>query len=166
MVSAEKVSNNKVIELIKIYNFYFGHFFIRESGSNTVHKIYISLIVYETIWEICKIYEQCYYHFLRWRNDQNKSYTSWWVVQLSCSWLFHMNSFGVSKCCLNLPFLIFKIWMVQTESHVRSITFMFMTFSSDIIWCLKILFELPIFWNSNFELYKQSHMKSFLKWKL
>ena len=65
----------------------------------------MSLIVYETIWEICKIYEQCYYHFLGWTNDQNKSCTSWWVVQLSCSWLFKMKSFGVSKYCLNLPFL-------------------------------------------------------------
>ena len=70
-------------------------------------------------WEKCKIYEQRYYHFLRWRNDQNKSCTSWWVVQLSCSWLFYMNSFAILKCCLNLPFLIFKIWMVQTESHEK-----------------------------------------------
>ena len=61
-------------------------------------------------WEICKICEQCYYHFLRWRNDQNKSCTSWWVVQLSCSWLFHMKSFGVSKCCLNLPFFEIPNW--------------------------------------------------------
>jgi hypothetical protein len=33
MISAEKVTNNKVVELIKIYNFYFGHFFIRQSDS-------------------------------------------------------------------------------------------------------------------------------------
>ena len=70
-------------------------------------------------WEKCKICEQHYYHFLRWRNDQNKSCKSWWVVQLSCSWLFDMNSFGVSKCCLNLPFLIFKFWIVLTESHEK-----------------------------------------------
>ena len=44
MVLAEKVINNKVVELIKIYNFYFGHFFIRENDSNIVHKIYISLL--------------------------------------------------------------------------------------------------------------------------
>ena len=28
--------NIKVVELIKIYNFYFGHLFIRQSGSNFV----------------------------------------------------------------------------------------------------------------------------------
>ena len=44
MILAEKVMNIKVVELIKIYNFYFDHFFIRQSGSNIVHKIYISLI--------------------------------------------------------------------------------------------------------------------------
>ena len=38
--------NNKVVELIMIYNIYFGHFFIRESGSNIVHKIYISLLYF------------------------------------------------------------------------------------------------------------------------
>jgi hypothetical protein len=58
MISAEKVIANKIVELIKIYNFYFGHFFIWESGSNIVHKnLHISLIIYETIREICKIYE-------------------------------------------------------------------------------------------------------------
>jgi hypothetical protein len=51
MISPEKIMNLKVIELIKIYNFYSGHFFIRQSGSKIVHKIYIS------IREICKICE-------------------------------------------------------------------------------------------------------------
>ena len=31
MISAKKIMNIKVVELIKIYNFYFGHFFIRQS---------------------------------------------------------------------------------------------------------------------------------------
>jgi hypothetical protein len=44
MISAEKVMNIKVVEPTKIYNFYFGHFFIWQSGSNIVHKIYISLL--------------------------------------------------------------------------------------------------------------------------
>jgi hypothetical protein len=42
---------------------------------------------------------------------------------------------------------------------MSSTTFIFMTFSVEIIWCLKILFEAIIFWNSNFELFKWSHMK-------
>jgi hypothetical protein len=33
--------NIKVVELIKIYNFYFGHFSIWQSDSNIVHKFYI-----------------------------------------------------------------------------------------------------------------------------
>jgi hypothetical protein len=37
MISVEKVMNIKVVEIIKIYNFYFGHFFIRQSDNNIVH---------------------------------------------------------------------------------------------------------------------------------
>ena len=44
MISDEKVMNIKVVRLIKIYNFYFGHFFIRQCDSNIVHKIYLSLL--------------------------------------------------------------------------------------------------------------------------
>jgi hypothetical protein len=56
MISAKEVINNKVVELNKIYNFYFGHFFIQQSDSNIVHKFYISLIWFQkTIREIYKI---------------------------------------------------------------------------------------------------------------
>ena len=51
MILAEKVINNKVVELIKIYNFYFGHLFIRQSGRNIVHKFYISLICFHKLYE-------------------------------------------------------------------------------------------------------------------
>jgi hypothetical protein len=44
MISSEKAMNIKVVELIKIYNFYFGYLFIRQSDSNIVHKIYVSLL--------------------------------------------------------------------------------------------------------------------------
>ena len=44
MNSAKKVINNKVVELIKTYNFYFIYFFIQQSDSNIIHKTYISLI--------------------------------------------------------------------------------------------------------------------------
>jgi len=43
MIPAGKVINIKVVQLIKIYNSYFGHLFIRQSDSNIVHKFYISL---------------------------------------------------------------------------------------------------------------------------
>jgi hypothetical protein len=36
--------NIQVVQLIKTYNFYFGHLFIRQSDSNIVHKFYTSLI--------------------------------------------------------------------------------------------------------------------------
>ncbi len=42
MISAEKVMNTKVVELIEIYKFYFGHLFIQQSDSNVDHKIYTS----------------------------------------------------------------------------------------------------------------------------
>jgi hypothetical protein len=42
MILAEKVMNIKVVELIKVYNYYFGHFFVRQSGSKIIYKIYIS----------------------------------------------------------------------------------------------------------------------------
>jgi hypothetical protein len=38
------VENTKVVQLIEIYNFYIGHFFILQSGNNIVHKCYTSLI--------------------------------------------------------------------------------------------------------------------------
>ena len=46
-----------------------------------------------------------YSNLATWKDDQNKSCRSWWVLQLLFSWLFQFKSFGVSKCCLNLPFL-------------------------------------------------------------
>jgi hypothetical protein len=41
MILAAKDINNKVVELIKVYNFYFDHFFIRQSDSllcSSIHK--------------------------------------------------------------------------------------------------------------------------------
>jgi len=44
MILAGKVMNIKVIELIKIYNFYFSHLFVWDCCGNIIHKIYISLL--------------------------------------------------------------------------------------------------------------------------
>jgi hypothetical protein len=44
MISDEKVMKKKVVELIKIYDFYFYHLFMRQSYSNIVHKFYVSLL--------------------------------------------------------------------------------------------------------------------------
>ena len=44
MISNGNMVNNKVDPLIKIYNFYFGYFFIRQSDSYIIHKNHISLI--------------------------------------------------------------------------------------------------------------------------
>jgi hypothetical protein len=41
MVSNEKIINNTIVYLIKIYKCYFGHFLIRESDINIVHIFYI-----------------------------------------------------------------------------------------------------------------------------
>ena len=41
MISAKKIINIKVEQLIKTSIFCIGHLFIQESGSNLVHKFYI-----------------------------------------------------------------------------------------------------------------------------
>jgi hypothetical protein len=51
MILAKKVTNIKVVQLIKIYNFYFGHLFIRQNDSNTVHKFYISFLSFMKLYE-------------------------------------------------------------------------------------------------------------------
>jgi hypothetical protein len=51
MISAEKVMNIKVVQLIKIYNVYFGHLFIRKTDSNIVHKSYISLLKFPKLYK-------------------------------------------------------------------------------------------------------------------
>ena len=43
MIPAEKVINNKVVQLIDIYNFYFDYFFIQQSGSIHCSQIHKSL---------------------------------------------------------------------------------------------------------------------------
>jgi uncharacterized protein YhbP (UPF0306 family) len=51
MISAEKVMNIKVVQLVKIYNVYFGHLFIRQTDSNIVHKSYISLLKFHKLYK-------------------------------------------------------------------------------------------------------------------
>ena len=114
IISAEKVMNIKVLELIKIYNFYFGHLSIRQSGSMHCSQIYLF-----TIREICKICEQCYYHCIWWRNDYNKSYRSWWVLQLLCWWFFQLKSFTLLKCRFKLTFFEIQILSHKIESYEK-----------------------------------------------
>jgi hypothetical protein len=104
--------NIKVVELIKIYYFYFSHFFIRQNDSNIVHKIYISRILYEYKRDILDLLTMllplCQMN--KWLNNQNKSYRSWEVIQL-CSWqLFHLNSFCQGKLRLNFSNLKFEFF--------------------------------------------------------
>ena len=47
MISAEEVMNIKVIELIKIYNYYFDYFFIQQSGSK--HYSQMTYVLYSFI---------------------------------------------------------------------------------------------------------------------
>jgi hypothetical protein len=59
MTSVEKVMNIKVVKLIKIYNFYFGHCFIQQSGSNIVHKLTYLLYIFINYVRDLWICEQC-----------------------------------------------------------------------------------------------------------
>ena len=112
MILAEKVINNKVVELIKLYNFYFGHFFIRESGSNIVHKIYLSLLLF------MKPYER----YVKFVNNFTITFsyeeiTKIKVVHLDELYNFHVHDFlrwnhlvfqNIVWIC---HFLKFKIWI-------------------------------------------------------
>ena len=76
MIPAEKVINIKVVQLIKIYNSYFGHLFIRQSDSNIVYKFYISLSKFHKLRQRCRNYKQRYYNFVGFVNHQNKKVRS------------------------------------------------------------------------------------------
>ena len=108
--------NIKVVKLMNIYNFYFGHFFIWQILSTHYSLIlHISHIVYKTLREMCHICEQCHYHFVIWRNDQYKSCRSWWVIQLWYLSLFSWNHLGnqnlVWSCIfLNSKFKLLKLF--------------------------------------------------------
>ena len=52
---------------------------------------------------------KCYHHFIGWRNDRNKSYRSWWVIQLCCWWFFLLKSFTDLKLYLNFSNFEFQI---------------------------------------------------------
>ena len=55
MISAEKIMNIKVVELNKIYNFYFGHLFIRQSGTIEVCKFMNNVTITLSDEEMTKI---------------------------------------------------------------------------------------------------------------
>jgi len=58
----------------------------------------------------------CYYHFVGWRNDQNKSCRSWCVLHLCYLWLFHLKSFTVLTFCLK--FSNFEIQILSCSNKV------------------------------------------------
>jgi hypothetical protein len=72
-------------------------------------------MVYETLWEMCNICEQCYYHFVGWRNDQYKNCRPWWVVQLWYSSLFQLKPFGFQNHVSSCLFKKNWKWQVQTK---------------------------------------------------
>ena len=86
-----KVFNYIVVQLLKIYNF----FFIICSSDIKIVTLFTNVIYlfssFRKLHERSRFYEQHYYRFVEWRNDQNKSCISWEVIQL-CSWtLFNLN---------------------------------------------------------------------------
>jgi len=158
-ISTEKAINNKVVELMKVYNFYFDHFLFNKMVVYIVHK---SINLSHSLWNYKRdmsIYEQFYYHFVGWSNDQNKSYRSWWVQQLLCSWL---KSFTVSKCCLKLSFLEIQIlncsnkvtWKDDQNKSYRSwwvVQLLYSWLFHSKSYALSICcFKFPYFWISKF----------------
>ena len=73
--------------------------------------------IYETIREICKFCEQCYYHFIGWRNDQNKvidldKFYNFYIHELFC-W----NNLLFQNKVWSCYFLKFKIQIDKTQLH-------------------------------------------------
>ena len=54
-----------------------------------------------------------------WRNNQNKSYRSRWVVQLWCCWLFHLKSFTAPKFCLKFSNFEIQIFKLFKRTHME-----------------------------------------------
>ena len=108
MISTIKVVNIKVVELITIYNFYFGHFFMWQSISKHYSQIHIWLIVSWTIRETCWFVNNVYYHFVRWRNDQNKVLDLDELYNFGIHHFFSWNHLLVENLMRTCYFLKFK----------------------------------------------------------
>jgi hypothetical protein len=84
-------------------------------------KIHVSLIVmelYGTISPRCKIFEQRYYRFIRWKSDRNKSCIYWKVMKL-----FSCECFDIKASChgkVRLNFLKFEIRIFQITSDGKT----------------------------------------------
>ena len=102
----EEMTKIKVVHLDELYNFHVHDFFI-----------WIHLVFQNVVW-ICLFYIQNLNDSNRvtWKVFQNKSCRSCWDLQLLCSWLFHLTSFGVWKSCLN--FLFFEIEILNCTNKV------------------------------------------------
>jgi hypothetical protein len=114
MISAKKLMNIKVVELIKIYNFYFGHLFIRQNDNNIVNKFYISLIVwYVNLWTM----------YSTTLSDEQMTNTK--VVDLDGFYNFYVDDFFSWNHLLfqnvvsSWYFLKFKFWSHKTKSHEK-----------------------------------------------
>ena len=73
--------------LLKIYKVYFGCLVIYSSHMMVLTICTNSICLYERD----RFYEQIYFYFVISRNVQNINYTSWWVIQICSSKLFHLN---------------------------------------------------------------------------
>jgi hypothetical protein len=69
------------------------------------------------MWEIWGFLNNVYFHFIGWRNDQNKSCRPWWVLQLWYAWLCYLKSFSVSTFCLK--FSNFEIQILSCSNKVK-----------------------------------------------
>jgi hypothetical protein len=80
-------------------NFYFGHMLIQYNVNNILHTSHI------VSWNCYKRYsfcEQNYHHFVKWRNNPNRSCTSWEVMKHCSLQLFELTTFTALRrsCCL------------------------------------------------------------------
>ena len=118
MNSYEKVMNVKVVQLIKKYNFYFGHFFIWVSDSNIVHKIYISY----SLWP--------YERYVTFVNNVTITLLDEQIIKIKVVDLdqfynfyvhdfFRWNHLLLQNVVWSYYFLKFKFSIVQTKPHEK-----------------------------------------------
>ena len=94
---------------------------------------------------------------------KNKSYRSWWVIQLWYSWPFQLKSFSVTKSCLKLSFVEIQNlncsnFVTWSNDQNKSCTYRWALqlscwwiFHLKSVLVPKLILKICILWNSNFD---------------
>ena len=100
------MSNEKTIEIKVIYSDVFNKFYVHD------FLIWNHLSIQNLILKLpfIEINNLNFSNFVKWKDDQNISCTSWWVLQLWCLQYFHFRSFFILKFNSKFTYSNFKIF--------------------------------------------------------